>query len=79
MPGPAKWNQYNLINFESIGNALLTVHHFVYNTNFSLTRGRFTYFINPYISTIFFISMSIIFFYIFSNLIMISMSKAYMH
>lgn len=79
LPAPAKWNQWNLINFQNIGNAMLTVYHFVFNANFSLIRGRFTFFINPYISTLFFLSMSIFFFYIFANLIMISMSKAYMH
>lgn len=79
LPQPAKWNQWNIINFHNIGHALLTVYHFIFNTNFSLTRGKFTQFINPYISTLFFLSMSIFFFYIFANLIMISMSKAYMH
>jgi len=67
-----------LINFNSIYNALLTVHHFVYNTNFTLIRGKFTFFINPFISSLFFVSMSVFFYYIFSNLIMLSMSKSYM-
>jgi hypothetical protein len=75
---PAVWNQYNIINFNNIGNALLTVYHFVFNSNFSLIRGKFSFFVNPWVSNIFFISMSIFLFYIFSNLIMISMSKAYM-
>jgi hypothetical protein len=70
-------NQYNLVTFDNIGNALLTMYHFIYNTNFSIIRGKFTYFINPYVSSLFFISSSIIFCYIFSNLIMVSMSKAY--
>lgn len=70
-------NQFDLVNFNNIGNALITVYHFLYNTNFSLVRGKFTYYINPYISTLYFISSSLIFCYIFSNLIMVSMSKAY--
>ena len=42
-----------------------------------MVRGKFTYYVNPYISSLFFISSSIIFYYIFANLIMVSMSKAY--
>jgi hypothetical protein len=50
----------------------------MFSSNFHAIRSKFTYFINPYISSVYFVSMSIFFFYIFSNLIMISMSKAYM-
>lgn len=53
------------------------MYHFIYNTNFSVTRGKFTYYVNPYIASLFFVSSSVIFCYIFSNLIMVSMSKAY--
>lgn len=79
LPEPASWNQFNLISFEDIFHSLLTVYHFVFVTNFSLIRGKFSSFINPYVSTLFFVSMAVFFFYIFANLIMISMSKAYMH
>ena len=53
------------------------MYHFIYNTNFNNIRAKFTYYINPYVSSLFFISSSVIFCYIFSNLIMVSMSKAY--
>ncbi len=79
LPEAASWNQFNLVSFEDIGHALLTVYHFVFVTSFSLIRGKFTSFANPYVSTVFFVSMAVFFFYIFANLIMISMSKAYMH
>ena len=71
-------NQYNLVNFDNIVSALLTVYHYVYNTNFTLIRAKYTHYINPYISSFYFITLSLSFFYIFANLIMISMSKAYM-
>jgi len=50
---------YNLVNFDNIFGGLFTVYHFIYNSNFNKIRGKFTYFINPYISSIYFLSLSV--------------------
>jgi len=65
------------VSFDNIFHAILTVYHYVFLSNFSGIIFKFARNINPYLTTFYFVSMAVILFYIIANLIMISISKAY--
>ena len=54
------------------------VYHYVFMSNFSGNIFKFSRYINPYLTTFYFVSMAVVLFYILANLVFVGLSKAYL-
>ncbi len=77
-PGESKRsNEYGVVGFDNFLQAMLTVYHYVFLSNWTGIIFKFSRYISPYLTTFYFVSMAVVLFYILANLIFISLSKAY--
>lgn len=70
--------EFNLLGFDNFFKAMLMVYHYVFMSNFSGNIFKFSRYINPYLTTFYFVSMAVVLFYILANLVFVGLSKAYL-
>lgn len=66
-----------MVSFENIGSSFLVVYHYVFLSNWSAIMYKFSKFVNPYMTTLYFFTMALFLFFIMSNLNMITMCKTF--
>jgi hypothetical protein len=65
------------VNYDNIGSALLTTYHYVFLSNWTNIKYKFSRYLSPYITSLYFFTLAIFLFFILANLNMITICKAY--
>lgn len=70
-------NEYGLVSYDNIGSAFLTTYHYVFLSNWTSIKYKFSKYLSPYITTFYFFTLALFLFFIMANLNMITICKAY--
>ena len=70
-------NEYGLVGYNHMGNAFLTTYHYVFLSNWTAIKYKFSRYISPYIASLYFFTLAIFLFFILANLNMITLCKSY--